>query len=222
MSGGHSLNSQWRLSGSMSLQLPQVFRESRLLKSAGACGKRRTVPGQERPQRGRWSAARMDRMLGSHVTENQPNGEVGQRARSLRTTQTVSASWRWSVLRARRLCGLQFRRQHPIEPWLVDFACPQQMRLSSVTAAIMTTSRKTMGNGKSISDPWAGKSFVFVTRMWKWMLKRSHVPSRGNCIWRTRSDLAKPRDQERGASTQNRRGECPTTTSPSPRRSCGL
>jgi leucyl-tRNA synthetase len=60
-------------------------------------------------------------------TENQPNREAGERARSLRTTQTVSEGLLWSVLRARQLCGLRFRRQHPIEPWIVDFACPQQM-----------------------------------------------------------------------------------------------
>ena len=38
----------------------------------------------------------------------------------------------WSVLRARQLCGLKFRRQYPIEPWVVDFACPQQMLVVEV------------------------------------------------------------------------------------------
>jgi very-short-patch-repair endonuclease len=61
------------------------------------------------------------------MTENQPDGEADERARSLRKTQTVSERLLWSVLRARQLCGLQFRRQHLIEPWIVDFACPQQM-----------------------------------------------------------------------------------------------
>jgi len=61
------------------------------------------------------------------MTENQLNREAGERARLLRTTQTVSEGLLWSVLRARQLCGLKFRRQHPIEPWIVDFACPQQM-----------------------------------------------------------------------------------------------
>ena len=60
------------------------------------------------------------------MTEKQPNGEAGKRVRSLRRTQTVSEGLLWSVLRARQLCGLKFRRQHPIEPWIVDFACPQQ------------------------------------------------------------------------------------------------
>ncbi|MCG8583361.1 MAG: endonuclease domain-containing protein [Pirellulales bacterium] len=26
-------------------------------------------------------------------------------------------------MRARQLCGLKFRRQHPIGPWITDFAC---------------------------------------------------------------------------------------------------
>jgi very-short-patch-repair endonuclease len=33
----------------------------------------------------------------------------------------------WSVLRAKQLCGLKFRRQHPIEPWIADFACLEKM-----------------------------------------------------------------------------------------------
>ena len=61
------------------------------------------------------------------MTANQPKGEAGERARSLRETQTVSEGLLWSVLRARQWCGLKFRRQHPLEPWIVDFACPQQM-----------------------------------------------------------------------------------------------
>ena len=74
-----------------------------------------------------WDRVEKDRILGWHMTENQLNREAGERARSLRTTDTVSEGLLWSVLRARRLCGLNFRRQHPSEPWIVDFACPQQM-----------------------------------------------------------------------------------------------
>ena len=61
------------------------------------------------------------------MTEHQPNQEAGERARSLRKRQTVSEGLLWSVLRARQLCGLKFRRQHPIEPWIVDFACRERM-----------------------------------------------------------------------------------------------
>lgn len=66
------------------------------------------------------------------MTEDVSDREAGERARSLRTTQTVSEGLLWSVLRARQVCGLKFRRQHPIEAWIVDFACPQQMLVVEV------------------------------------------------------------------------------------------
>ncbi|HCG30518.1 MAG TPA: hypothetical protein DEU95_12540, partial [Chloroflexi bacterium] len=31
----------------------------------------------------------------------------------------------WESLRARRLAGLKFRRQHPLGPYIVDFCCPE-------------------------------------------------------------------------------------------------
>ncbi len=36
---------------------------------------------------------------------------------------TRSEGLLWSILRGRQICGLKFRREHPIEPWIVDFAC---------------------------------------------------------------------------------------------------
>ena len=61
------------------------------------------------------------------MTEDQTNPDNATRARSLRKTQTISEGLLWSVLRGKQLCGLKFRRQHPIESWIVDFACPQKM-----------------------------------------------------------------------------------------------
>ena len=46
-----------------------------------------------------------------------------QHARSLRQRQTEAESLLWYALRGRRLCGLKFRRQFPIEPFIADFAC---------------------------------------------------------------------------------------------------
>jgi very-short-patch-repair endonuclease len=66
------------------------------------------------------------------MTEDVPNREAAERARALRTTQTFSEGLLWSLLRARQLCGLKFRRQHLIEPWIVDFACPQRMLVVEV------------------------------------------------------------------------------------------
>ncbi len=46
-----------------------------------------------------------------------------ERARKLRATQISAESLLWQRLRGRKLGGLKFRRQHPIEPFIVDFAC---------------------------------------------------------------------------------------------------
>ena len=44
-------------------------------------------------------------------------------ARSLRKSPTKAELLLWSLLRSRQLCGLKFRRQHPVEPFYGDFAC---------------------------------------------------------------------------------------------------
>ena len=45
------------------------------------------------------------------------------RARQLRHHQTNAETLLWYKLRARRLAGFKFRRQHPIGPYVVDFVC---------------------------------------------------------------------------------------------------
>ena len=47
------------------------------------------------------------------------------RAGDLRLRQTKAESLLWQVLRAKRFCGLKFRRQHPIGPFFADFACTE-------------------------------------------------------------------------------------------------
>ena len=49
------------------------------------------------------------------------------RARSLRKRNTQSESLLWGLLRAKQLCGLKFRREHPIDPYYADFACSAKM-----------------------------------------------------------------------------------------------
>jgi adenine-specific DNA-methyltransferase len=44
-------------------------------------------------------------------------------ARALRHGQTSSEGFVWELLRNRRFRGLKFRRQHPIDPFIVDFFC---------------------------------------------------------------------------------------------------
>ena len=45
------------------------------------------------------------------------------RARDLRRSMTDAERRLWSVLRDRRLHGHKFRRQHPLGPFVLDFAC---------------------------------------------------------------------------------------------------
>ena len=43
--------------------------------------------------------------------------------RRLRREQTAAERRLWALLRNRRLDGWKFRRQHPLGPYVVDFAC---------------------------------------------------------------------------------------------------
>ncbi|TWU20916.1 endonuclease domain-containing protein [Novipirellula artificiosorum] len=44
-------------------------------------------------------------------------------ARELRKRQTEAEVLLWSMLRAKQVCGLKFRRQYPEPPYILDFAC---------------------------------------------------------------------------------------------------
>ncbi len=46
------------------------------------------------------------------------------RARELRQTQTPAECALWKLLRAHKMQGFQFRRQHPIDRFFADVACP--------------------------------------------------------------------------------------------------
>src|SRR4051812_19906696 len=45
-------------------------------------------------------------------------------ARQLRKDMTFPERLLWSRLKSKQLSGLKFRRQHVIEPFIVDFFCP--------------------------------------------------------------------------------------------------
>jgi len=58
--------------------------------------------------------------LERHHRDNVPD------ARRLRQTMTRSEELPWAVLRDRRSGGLKFRRQHPVENFVLDFYCAEQ------------------------------------------------------------------------------------------------
>ncbi len=46
-----------------------------------------------------------------------------QRAKELRRPLTPAEARLWQYLRAKSLCGLKFRRQHPLGRFILDFCC---------------------------------------------------------------------------------------------------
>jgi very-short-patch-repair endonuclease len=48
---------------------------------------------------------------------------IADKARVLRKNQTNAEQLLWKHLRKRQLLGQKFRRQFPIEPYIVDFVC---------------------------------------------------------------------------------------------------
>ena len=61
----------------------------------------------------------------NNMSRRPANQSRTERSRQLRARQTKAESLIWTVVRARRLAGLKFRRQHPIGPFYADFACVQ-------------------------------------------------------------------------------------------------
>src|SRR5690606_21179113 len=60
---------------------------------------------------------------GGVMSRRRPTSRNLPHARELRTRMTVPEQKLWRVLRGRRLAGLKFIRQAPIERSIVDFAC---------------------------------------------------------------------------------------------------
>lgn len=50
-------------------------------------------------------------------------GQKRNRARELRRAMTLAERRLWSILCLRQLEGFRFRRQHPVGPYIADFAC---------------------------------------------------------------------------------------------------
>ena len=57
---------------------------------------------------------------------------ANQTARALRKNETIAEKRLWRELRKLRAQGYHFRRQHPIEGFIVDFACLSQMVIIEV------------------------------------------------------------------------------------------
>jgi very-short-patch-repair endonuclease len=53
--------------------------------------------------------------------------ELFENARELRKSETESEKILWNALRSRRCAGLKFRRQHPVQQFILDFYCHEHL-----------------------------------------------------------------------------------------------
>ena len=53
--------------------------------------------------------------------------EIFENAKELRKSQTEAEKALWEVLRSRRYDGLKFRRQHPVNQFILDFYCHEYL-----------------------------------------------------------------------------------------------
>jgi very-short-patch-repair endonuclease len=58
--------------------------------------------------------------------QRQSNKPTVEKARRLRRDMTIPERKLWTMLRGRQLARLKFRRQHPIGPYIADFACEEK------------------------------------------------------------------------------------------------
>ncbi|MFZ4166625.1 endonuclease domain-containing protein [Brevundimonas sp. NPDC058933] len=58
------------------------------------------------------------------------------RARKLRQSSGRAEERVWSALRGGRIDGHKFRRQHPIGPYVVDFACDRSRLIIEIDGAV--------------------------------------------------------------------------------------
>lgn len=62
--------------------------------------------------------------------------KIFQRATELRKNMTEAERILWSALRRKQLSGKRFRRQHPIETFIVDFYCHEARLVIEVDGGI--------------------------------------------------------------------------------------
>jgi very-short-patch-repair endonuclease len=68
--------------------------------------------------------------------------ELTEASRDLRRGMTPAEEALWQALRGQRLAGLRLRRQHPVGPFVLDFACPVRLLAIELDSAVHLTQRE--------------------------------------------------------------------------------
>jgi very-short-patch-repair endonuclease len=66
----------------------------------------------------------MEACVGRNI--NRIRAPILDAAKVHRQEPTAAEAALWSALRRQRLCGLPFRRQHPVDRFILDFYCPRK------------------------------------------------------------------------------------------------
>jgi len=117
------------------------------------------VTGEERadltsPLRGEVAAQRRERGA-------KPSRPAISRARSLRRNQTEAEHRLWQMLRNRQIDNHKLVRQHPIGPYVADFACRQAMLLIELDGGQHADSNQDAARTHYLNDHGYG-----VLRFW--------------------------------------------------------
>jgi very-short-patch-repair endonuclease len=84
-----------------------------------------------------------------------------KRARKLRRKMTLPEVLLWQQLRGKKLNGLQFRRQHPEEPYVLDFFCAD----ARLAVEVDGISHETRVEHDSRRDAWLTERGIRVLRI---------------------------------------------------------
>jgi very-short-patch-repair endonuclease len=83
------------------------------------------------------------------------------KARELRSGMTDAERRLWSALRDRRLQGYKFRRQHPLGPFVADFACVEHRLVIEVDGGQHSESKSDLRRTE-----WLNQRGWRVLRFW--------------------------------------------------------
>jgi very-short-patch-repair endonuclease len=90
--------------------------------------------------------------------------DLGELAKSLRNAMTYHESLLWEKLKGKQICGVRFRRQHPIYFYIVDFYCHEAMLVVEVDSEIHYD-RIDYDNGRSAEMEKLGIKVIRFTNL---------------------------------------------------------
>ncbi len=97
--------------------------------------------------------------------------QTRQRAKTLRRDLTKAERILWSRLKGRRLDGWQFRTQHPVEPYILDFACVKARLAVEVDGETHSTASERAHDARRRAK-LAGEGWT-VLRFWNFEVYRN-------------------------------------------------